>query len=222
MQSFAADGVFRGKAGISNNSFDSIWSGGDLSADYQALNLGLSYVSQDMYYADFGLKKSLNGDWAAEDNVGPIEENYSRTDYTLTLGKVLSNGIQLFGGYQNSTATMDLPTGYLVADEKIKITGFFAGVGKSFNFENSSLNINFSIGKMNGALTDAAGIENDSEDGSGNSFGATYTYFLDDSSTVSVEFKQQKYSYTYDNSGMILTAGDDKVSLLGVNYNRTF
>lgn len=222
-QTVAADGLLRGKVGISNNSFDSIWSGGDMSADYQALNVGLTYVTSNMYYADLGLKKSLGTDWEYSDEIGSIEEDYDRTDYTLTLGKVLNNGIQVFAGYQNSSATMDLPPEFFsVPDEKIKISGFFAGIGKSFSFENSSFNINFAIGKMDGKLTDAQGIENDSGDGSGNSFGATYTYFLSDSSTVSLEFKQQKYTYTYDNSDIILTAGDDKVSMLGINYNRTF
>ena len=217
----ADDGVIRAKVGLSTNSFDSLWSGGDLTADYQAVNLGVSYITSSMYYADLGLKKNLNGNWEAETPWETMDEDYDRTDYTLTFGKVLSNGIQLFAGYQNSTAIMDVPDSYPVPDEKIKIAGFFAGVGKSFNFENSSLNINFAFGQMDGELTDGRGFKHDSGDGSGHSFGATYTYFLSGSSTISAEFKQQSYSYTYPDDAP-LTGGDDKASILGVNYNRTF
>ena len=37
------------------------------------------------------------------------DEDYSRTDVTLTIGKALDNGIQLFAGYQDSSATIALP-----------------------------------------------------------------------------------------------------------------
>jgi len=151
------------------------------------------------------------------------DEDYTRDDLTVTIGKVLDNGMQLFAGYQDSSATIALPEiswgseGY-VDEEEMDVSGFFLGVGKSFKVGEGSINLNLAYGLMDGTLVDAEGRSWDSTDGDGYSLGASYTRFLTESFSLNFEVKKQKYSYEYDTGGAtILTSGDDEMTMIGAN-----
>lgn len=225
----ADDGVFRARAGVSTNSFDTIWSGGNMKTDYTSLNLGLTYLTQNSFYFDIATKSDLGANWNTSELL-PVDDDdaYSRTDITLTAGKVLESGIQIFAGYQKSDATIDLPLEAQQAlgwnkDETVTITGFFAGVGKSFKVGDGSLNLNASYGMMDAEVIASLGDKFTSDSGNGYSLGASYTYYLNDTTSLSVELKNQKYSYDYAPSDIILlTAGDDKMTMFGININKQF
>lgn len=221
------DGSVRAKIGVSQNNFDTLWSGGVLEADYTSLNVGLTYISQDQWYLDLGYKTDTSADWNTAELL-PVsqDEDYERDDITITVGKII-NGVQLFVGYQNSKTDMALPliTQQLfgwVAEEEFNIKGYFAGLGRSFSIGEGSLNINGSMGWMDAELVDASGFSNDASGGDGYSVGASYTYFFGSKTSVSAELKHQNYSYEYSNQNIILTAGDDQMTMFGININRQF
>jgi len=220
------DGVLRARIGVSTNDFTTIWSGGDLETDYTSLNFGTTYITPNAFYLDLGVKKDTSASWNTMElnpnlNDGK-DEDYSRTDVTLTIGKALDNGIQLFAGYQDSSATIALPaiswvqgTGS-VEEEEVDVDGFFFGVGKSFKIGEGSVNLNAAYAFMDATLIDADGGSHDSTDGDGYSVGASYTRYLSEAVAVNFELKQQKYSYEF-NADSPNTGGDDKMTMMGVN-----
>ena len=224
----ADDGVIRMRAGLSSNSFDTLWSGGDLETDYTSLNLGLSYITESQWYYDVAYKTDTSATWNTRElspgfNDGK-DEDYGRRDLTLTVGKVLENGVALFIGYQNSAATMALPVDTWqaagsVSEEEFDVKGFYFGVGRSFSVGEGSLNLNASYGKMDGELVDAGGFRNEGDDGKGYSLGLAYTYVLGSNTSLTFEAKRQSYSYEYDSEFIFLTGGDDNMTTFGINLN---
>lgn len=231
LATFADEGAMRGRLGVSNNSFTTLWSGGDLETSYNSLNFGVTYITPESYYYDLAMKKSLSASWntvelTGDDNDGRDEE-YARNDLTFTVGKVLENGVQVFAGYQDSSATIALPPiswvqAGSVVEEEIDVSGFFLGAGKSIKLGKGSLNLNAAYGSMSATLVDAEGIANDSSGGNGYSIGATYTHFFTDDLSANFELKQQKYSYDFSNTDIALTSGDDKMTMIGFNVVRQF
>mgnify|MGYP001583086644 CR=1 FL=1 len=229
------DDLTRARVGVSSNNFTTIYSGGDLDASFKSLNLGLSYIRSDAIYFDLAYKHTLSGSWEAYRNVftldpesgepvfvdeGMRKDDYDRNDITLTVGKVLDTGVQVFAGYQNSAT--DIAGQWIVVDEEgFDVSGFFIGVGKSFKVNKGSLNINAAYGSMSAELIDGRGDAHDSTSGSGYSVGATYTIYLNDSLSANFELKQQKYDYDFDDNAP-LTAGDDKMTMIGINIARPF
>jgi hypothetical protein len=233
--SIADDGIWRGRIGVSQNDFSTIWSGGDLEVDYMSLNAGVSYITPDANYFDLAYKTNMDGEWntlalSPGLNDGK-DEDYDRDDITITIGRVLESGLQVYGGYQDSHADIYLPPVSWVqglnsvVKEEIDITGFFFGVGKSYKLGEGSLNLNFAYGFMDAELIDAIGVKSTADGGDGYSLGAAYSYYFSNTLGVSFEFKQQKYSYDFDLSqgaAAQVTSGDDELTMLGVNLIRQF
>ena len=210
------DDLTRARVGISNNSFTSLYSGGPLEVDYTSLNLGVTRITSDALYYDIAYKKGLSASWNTFELTDFPDEDYSRSDITLTVGKALDNGIQVFAGYQNSNSAIALPTSWeLVPEEEFNITGFFLGAGRSFKVNEGSLNVNLALGSMDAKLLDGGGEWNDSTSGSGYSIGATYTMFLSEDISANFELKQQKYEYEFGTGPN--TGGDDNMTMFGVN-----
>lgn len=230
--SFADDSVMRGRIGLSNNDFTTLWSGGDLETSYISANFGLTYITPEAYYIDLAMKTSTSATWNTVELTGDFndgrDEDYSRDDITLTLGKALDNGIQVFLGYQDSSATISLPPISWVqdlgsvAEEEIDVSGFFVGIGKSIKVDSGSINLNAAYGSMDGTLVDAVGVSNDSSGGNGYSLGLTYTRYFSDSLSGNFEVKQQKYSYDFSNPDIAITSGDDKMTMIGLNLVKQF
>lgn len=223
----ASDDLLRGRVGISSNSFTSLYSGGQLEADFMSLNFGATYITDTAVYFDFAYKQNLGGTWSADllgmDGNGnldifSVEDDYNRTDLTLTAGMVLENGIQVFGGYQDSDTDIagEWQSG---EDEGFDVSGFFIGAGKSLKISNGSLNLNAAFGSMEAILVDGFGDSHTSSSGSGYSIGATYSIFVNDSTTANFELKQQNYNYDFDTGPS--TGGDDKMTMFGVNLIRS-
>lgn len=213
----AQDGVIRGRAGISQNKFNTLWSGGVLESNFQSLNLGGTYILPTGWYYDAALKSSLNAKWTGGTN---YDEPYKRQDYTLTIGKALADGFQVFGGYQQSNSNITLSNDVV---EQFNIKGLFVGLGKTIPLSVGSVNLNAAIGAMSGRLLDGMSPQewHDSKLGTGLSFGATYSYPLNSKDTLSFEYKNQSYRYELKNwNGG--TAGDDKVQVFGVSIAHQF
>lgn len=242
---FAEDGIFRARIGFSENDYSTIWSGGDLEVDYRSINYGVSYIFSNAFYADLAFKTNDDGEWntcellqdancrvAYSDSNGQLvnadvsDQDYDRDDLTITIGKVLENGIQLFGGYQQSESDIDLPDGLFpvaggfVDKEEIDLDGFFIGIGKPFSIGPGSLNLNFAYALMDAELIDSIG-EKSKGDGDGYSLGLAYSFYFTDNLGLNFEYKLQRYSYDFDlsqSAAAQVTSGDDDLDMIGINF----
>ena len=216
------DGVLRARLGLSDNSFTTLYSGGDMEVDYTSLNMGVTWIRPDALYLDLAYKQDLGASWNTRELTGFSDEDYSRADITLTVGKALDNGVQVFAGYQNSQTDIALPAAWgMVSEEEFNISGFFLGAGRSFKVGEGSLNLNAALGYMDAELYDGGGVWHDSKKGSGHSLGASYTLFLSEGLAANIELKQQNYDYDFDDDAP-LTSGDDKMTMIGINLVRQF
>lgn len=225
----ADDGVIRGRAGLSRNDFTSLYSGGPLKSTYNSLNLGVTYIQTTGWYYDLALKNSLSAKWelTGERNpadvafdIGSGNDSYKRNDTTLTIGKALDGGIQVFGGYQRANSTMDLGPNTGNYLEKFNVNGLFVGAGKTIPMSVGSININGAIGQMKGKLLAANSQWYTSDTGTGFSLGLSYSYPLSDKSTLSLEYKRQAYKYEFTSGPS--TGGDDKLQSIGANISYQF
>lgn len=200
----AQDGVVRARVGVSQNNFSSVYSGGPMKSDYQSLNTGVTYIQPSGWYGDLAMKNSMSAKWSLNGlgndsgtTIGNGNDEYTRKDITLTIGKALEGGIQVFGGYQQANSTINL--GPLVSNfkEEFNVKGFFIGAGKTIPMSVGSVNINGAVGQMKARLLDGSSTWNESDNGTGFSFGATYSYPLSDKTTLSLEYKQQAYKYKF-------------------------
>lgn len=223
----AQDGVIRGRVGVSQNNFTSIYSGGPMKSDYQSLNTGVTYIQTTGWYADVALKNSMSAKWSLNGagvdsgtTIGNGNDSYKRKDITLTVGKALDGGIQVFGGYQQANSTINL--GPLVDnyEEEFNVKGYFAGVGKTIALPVGSLNINGAVGQMKGRLLAGDANWYESDTGTGYSLGATYSYPLAEKTTLSLEYKTQVYKYKFSSGPS--TGGDDKIQVFGANISYQF
>jgi hypothetical protein len=228
----AQDGVIRGRVGVSQNNFSSLYSGGPMKSDYKSLNTGITYIQATGWYADLALKNSMSAKWSLNGfgndsnnglQIGSGNDPYVRKDITLTVGKALDGGIQLFGGYQQANSTIDMgplfPTRAHYKEE-FNVKGYFVGIGKTFAMPVGSVNLNGALGQMKGRLL--AGNENwyESDTGTGFSLGATYSYPLAEKTTLSLEYKTQAYKYKISSGPS--TGGDDKIQVFGANISYQF
>lgn len=219
--SHSQEATVRGRLGISQNSFTTLWSGGDIKTNYQSLNAGATYIMSSGWYVDGGVKSALSAKWNSIEAAGDtIDRSFKRNDYTLTVGKSLSDNWQLFGGYQNSQSSMAIST-TSPPEEKFSVKGYFVGVGKTIPVAVGSINLNASVGSMKGHLVDASGYGNNSNGGSGSSYGVSYSYPLSDKTSLAFDYKQQSYKYNFDSSSP-LTSGKDKMSMIGASFSYQF
>ncbi len=223
----AQDVTVRARVGVSQNNFSSIYSGGPMKSDYQSLNTGLTLIESSGWYADVALKNSMSAKWSLNgfgtdsnngSQIGSGKDSYTRKDTTLTIGKALDGGVQVFGGYQLANSTIDLGPVVRNYKEEFNVKGFFAGVGKTIPLSVGSVNINGAVGQMKARMLDGRGTWNDSDTGTGYSLGATYSYPLAEKTTLSVEFKQQAYKYKFGPTSPS-TGGNDKLQVIGANVS---
>jgi len=233
---YATEDTYRGRIGISQNSFNTLWSGGELKSNYQSLNLGATYIHTTGFYGDISYKTPFSkAKWNTVEltnKQGSVndgeDEKFNRIDTTLTLGKAFEGGWTAFVGYQDSKSKMDLPARWVTTygskpDESFNVNGYIVGGGKSFDFnEYGSISLSAAVGKMKAKLTDSVGRVNNSTGGNGYSLGVGYNYFFTKNIGVNLEAKQQKYSYSFSNSAILLTTGNDKMVSYGLNLIAQF
>lgn len=220
----AQDGVIRGRVGVSNNDFTSMFSGGELKSKFNSLNVGATYIMNTGVYLDGAIKSSMSAKWGVDGGFRNGEEDaYSRRDITLTVGKALGDGVQIFTGYQQSNSTINLGPNNTPAnfEEQFNVKGFFAGAGKTIPMSVGSVNLNAAVGAMKGRLLDGSAEWHSSKVGTGYSLGAVYSYPLSQETTLSAEYKLQAYKYKFD-ANSPNTAGDDKMQVIGVSVSRQF
>lgn len=211
-----AEGLVRLRAGVANTGYsvkfdensDPWYRGKTAKSDYTARTVGLTFVSEGGFYVD--VTGQTSGD-AKHDLWNPQpEQEFSRDDFTLTLGVSIpgqSGTGSFFGGYKSGTTELSAPRGAVVPGSASPIgwskdtfdsKGFFFGGGYAFPAAGGQLGFNGALAFMSGTWKDDAGFSNEADYTIGFSFGLSYTYMFGRNFGLTADFKAQHYSYGFN------------------------
>ena len=225
MFSSVANADFRARIGYSDQSMDSVYSGGLVTADYSSMNYGLTYAFDNGYYLDYGTKLGEETDTNLRGSYPGSE--FSRDETTITLGTSLGDGLSVFGGlaeteYAVPITIIALGQTYSFT-ETLESDGLFIGVGKSFVLNTGVVSVSFAYADLEMDLSYSDFNESFSFTGDGFSYSAAYVYPVNDQIALNFEYRNQEYNYTSagnDASGYL--DQDDSVSQLGINFLYSF
>lgn len=219
----AQDSAVRVRAGVAGVSFvaPSTTPGTpDLESDYTALVLGGSYVTAGGWYGDLGWRGSTGAKWNAGEVVGnPAveDQDFSRNEVTLTVGKLLGDGLSVFGGAQFIQSSLDLAANISISGNQESVdvddTILFVGVAKSFAIGSGSLNVSGALGVMNEETSYSAGFNlaaEESDNGVGYSLGVGFSHPLTSFLSIQADLRHQSYSVEYqgvDSEQKVTAAG---------------
>jgi len=170
------------------------------SADYVSFGAGISFVAESKLYVDFEFFRN-NG----EDRiVGEV----TREETTLTVGKAISNGLSLFGGYKIARSvgvdeTNENANSSSLNEIELDTDGLFVGVSKTFSAgERGMFTLAAAVSPMNARVTTEDLQTGDDivseESATGVSLNVAYNHMLTNSLISSVGYKQQSFSYGGD------------------------
>ena len=218
MFSSVANADFRARVGFSDQSMDSVWSGGLVTADYSSTNYGLTYAFDNGYYLDYGTKLGEETDTNLRGNYPGSE--FSRDETTITLGASLGDGLSVFGGITETEYSVP----FFNFTEHLNSDGLFIGVGKSILLDTGVLSLSLAYADLDMDLTYEGFNQTPfSFTGDGFSYSAAYVYPVNDQISVNFEYRNQEYNYT--SAGNQLSGPldqDDTVSQLGINLLYSF
>ncbi len=168
-----------------------------LGADFRSytLNIGENNQEADVEYS--------TGEGDVSDFF--LEDDYiEHSEFTLSTGYSLGSGYTVFGGFTTSGTLIEnrKEQSDPITDMEFNITGFFAGMAKSFVLAKShSINISGALGLMAAEFNSPAGEEhntylfNADGDGTGFSGSASYSY-RSAPMALTLGMKVQSYSYS--------------------------
>lgn len=219
--SYSFAGNLSGRVGISDVSMASLWSGGEFNSDYTSTNYGVTYAFDNGYYVDYSMR-------LGEDKGTDIlaATNFSRDDFSYTIGKSLGDGLSVFGGMIETEYSLDLNYTELglIFTETVDYDGLFVGASQVYPLDMGFLAFSIAYADVDLTLSYSGNFNPGSFNatGDGFSYGVTYVYPLNDNLSVNSEFKQQVYDFSSggnDQSGSLSV--EDDLQTLGVNlvYN---
>lgn len=198
-----AEGI-RLKAGVAMLTFTDTSSSGqpDFVISGQALLLGASYVFKDTgIFVDFTNRSTGSTKWnTSEYTAGALPDQPAKyTDNTFTVGKMLGDGLIAFGGYQSQETTSEVndpAVGYIYND-KLTVSGFFAGASKAISLGQGWLSATGALAMMGSKAswsdnTPSSGGRSKDPD-LGYSLGLAYSYPINEMFDVIGEGKHQYY-----------------------------
>jgi len=203
-QAVQAEGLVRIRAGVAPTDYTVTFNGlsygrGEAKSNYTAKNVGLTFVSDGGFYLD--LIGQTSGD-ATHDLWKPQpDQEFSRTDFTLTLGVSIPGQTgtgSVFGGYKSGSSELTAPPGFGFTKDTFDTAGFFFGGGYAWPAIGGQIGINGAIAFMGGTWKDDAGFSNDADFTVGFSFGLSYTYMFGKNFGLAADFKSQHYNYAFN------------------------
>lgn len=208
---FAQDSAVRVRAGLAAVSYVSPDSSGvDFKSSYAAAQIGASYITGSGWYGDLAMRTSLSAKWNTADiigNPGAEDDDFSRNEVTLTIGKSLGNGLAVFAGLQvvSAEATLSKTNSGLPADESITLdnTIAFVGASKSIPVGAGSMSFSGALGVLKEETKNSAGLgggTQKADTGAGFSLGAGYSHPITQAVSVLADLKFQTYSVKYPGS----------------------
>jgi hypothetical protein len=208
----AEEGTVRVRAGLASVSYVSPSSDpadADVEATYGAFTLGGSYVTADGWFFDLGLRQSMSAKWNSKEVDGvPSDDDFSRTETTISIGKGLGDGLSVFGGLQlaksEQTGSKDNYAAFgFTQDQSIELdsTLWFLGVSKAIPAGGGALNFSGALGVMKQEVTlseEICGCSIKSDTGVGFSLGAAYSYPINKGFSLVADLRGQSYSVKYE------------------------
>lgn len=224
MFSSVANADFRARIGFSDQSMDSVYSGGLVTADYSSTNYGLTYAFDNGYYLDYGTKLGEETDTNLRGNYPGSE--FSRDETTITLGISLGDGLSVFGGIAETEYAVPITLIDSIVTmsftETLESDGLFVGVGKSFVLDTGVVSLSIAYADLDMDLSYSDINDRFSFTGDGFSYSAAYVYPVNDQIAVNFEYRNQEYNYTSPDNQLGGLDQDDSVSQLGVNFLYSF
>jgi hypothetical protein len=201
-----ADGI-RVKAGVVNLSYENPYGTNipTFKLSGPAMVLGASYVFSDMgVYIDYTSRNMLgNPTWNTQEinpGIAIPDQPGKLSDNTITIGKMLGDGMFAFAGYQSQVddhGLSDPANGYSV-QKKVTTDGFFLGGGKALSLGHGWLTPTVALAMMGQkmSVSDNQGLsDNSSNDpGLGYSLGLAYSYPITTNFDITADAKQQIYN----------------------------
>lgn len=226
-------GAFRVRAGLAAVNYvapDGSSNTPDIESSYAALALGGSFVSGGGWFVDLGLRRSLGAEWNAQEAWGASKDDeFSRTETTLSVGKALGGGFAVFGGVQLAKNEFTAPDAFGFTGVKQEMTSdstvYFVGGSKAFPVGSGALSVSAALGLMKQDFeiaTSGFGSSNTqtmkSDSGFGYSLGAAYNLPLSQKLSLLADLRFQSYSVEYPNVG----SNDEQVTSVGVSVVAQF
>jgi hypothetical protein len=207
--SYAQDSSLRVRAGFAGVGYvqpDS--SGKDIESMYGAAQVGASYVTAGGWYGDLAVRTSLAAKWNTGDIIaGAKDDDFSRTETTLTIGKGFGDGLAVFAGVQvaSSELTLSKANTGRPADGSITIddTIVFAGLSASYPAGPGSVSLSGALGILTEEQTVSPGLPGagtyKADPGAGLSLGAAYSHPVTKALSILADIRMQFYSVKYPN-----------------------
>ena len=196
--SASAETIFRPRASIGSSSYELAFteSGDSLSkVSYLKGGVGATIATGQLYF-DVGYNGSLGAKYS--DSYDGSDQDFLRSDLTLTVGYALPNHITVFGGFKSGT------TEYTAFDEpnttlKFEASGPYFGAGISIPAGSGIWSFNGAIAVLSATLKDDTVTFppfDAKADSAGFSIGAGYTLPFGGTQGISFKANVQGYNYT--------------------------
>lgn len=218
-----ADTLIRPRVTLGYDSYEiktNYYSSGAATSEYMSAGLGLTFAFGEGWYADAAYKTSMD---ATHDGDVPTytttEQDLTRTDTTLTIGKRLNESFSIFGGYKAGKSTLAAPPGaFTWSEDRFEASGPFIGGAAFFKLGSSiGMNVSAAYASMSGNWSDDNGFSADAST-DGFSFGVGMNIPVTDKSGVAVNLSSQEYTYT----GSSISDFKESVTSLSASYYMSF
>lgn len=173
----------------------------DLKMNFKMLNLGASLIELDSgVFIDLTNRSTLGSPtYNTSELTGGLIPDLpgERSENTITVGKILSDGYSVFGGYQKNSTTLTIkftsPSSQ-PGEATLDLSGPFLGASKALNFGRGVVSTSAALAMMSAKVNDNLGSPEQSYSaGLGFSLGISYSYPITDTIGLSADGKLQTY-----------------------------
>lgn len=176
----------------------------DLKGNLQMLNVGLTYVDTSTgIFVDLTNRSSVgNSTWNTDAISNAFTPSpFKRAETAISVGKMLSDGYHVFGGYQVSNMNLDAnsPQFPQLNDQyQLKLKGFFVGGGKALQLGEGWLSMTGSLAMMGASFSNTntatyGNLSSSQGAGLGYSLGVAYSYPMTHVLSIVPDMKYQAY-----------------------------
>lgn len=207
--SLADEGIVRAKVSFGYASYSAPYGNNQVISNYSTQGLGITYIWPSNVFVDLNTKVSGKDAMYNAKSVIPgqvTDQEFVRTENTLTIGKPTENGTQLNMGIFTANTVFKLA---LFGQFSQKISGLTTGAGKGFLIDEGragSIGVSGTFALLNAINTDSAGVAANSNLSYGVSLATVYSYPLSRSVSVLADAKFQTYFIKYSTF-----SGDERI-----------
>lgn len=217
--SMADEGIIRAKLSYGFASYASPFGNNQVTSNYSTQGLGVTYIWPSNVFVDLNTKISGKDALYNAKVIFPglvtRDQEFIRTENTLTIGKPTENGTQLNIGIFTASTVFNLEQNGQFSQI---MSGLTTGAGKGFLIDegrSGTIGVSGTLALLNAKNTDRFGLVSNSNLSFGVSLGTVYSFPLSKSVSVLADAKFQTYFIKYPTF-----SGDERIlstslSLLG-------